>query len=159
MLKAVTEEGGEVRLGHGAGDLLQEELHLLLVRSHRRAAVGGKLHHGEKGAEQVALCVVVIAFHQLVAGFREGREGEEGVGGAGRCSEASSLRPLAHRGQLAASGLVVLLVDALYQTGDLVQGEAARVETHPLPPRGGTGLPIALLAWRRVCYLRQLAGR
>lgn len=70
----MTEEGGEVRLGHGAGDLLQEELHLLLVRSHRRAAVGGKLHHGEKGAEQVALCVVVIAFHQLVAGFREGRE-------------------------------------------------------------------------------------
>ena len=75
VLKAVTEEGGEVGLGHGAGDLLQEELHLLLVRSHRRAAVGGKLHHGKKCAEQVALCVVVIAFHQLVAGSeRGGRE-------------------------------------------------------------------------------------
>ena len=66
LLKAMAEEGRKVWLGHDTADLLRQELHLVLVRPHCWTAIGGELHHGEEGAEQVALSLAVIALHQLM---------------------------------------------------------------------------------------------
>ena len=135
LLEPVAEEGGEVGLGHDAAHLLHQQLHLVLVCPHRRPTVRVELHHGEEGTEQMAFGVVVIALYQLVWGSgRKGRKRRLRVRQA-QVRPPSTLRPPAHSGQLCAGRLVVLLVDALHQAGDLVQGEAARVETHGLPPR------------------------
>lgn len=77
----MAEEGRKVRLGHDTADLLRQELHLVLVHPHCWTAIGGELHHGEEGAEQVALSVAVIALHQLMMAV----QGEERIGeGIGR---------------------------------------------------------------------------
>ena len=64
----MTEEGGEVGLGHDAANLLHKELYLVLVLRHGWTAIGRELHHGEERAEQVALGIAIVSLHQLVGG-------------------------------------------------------------------------------------------